>query len=249
MRKILATLILATIAGLFIAGALNVVTADGGKDKPKPTQTEQPKDTDTPEPPKETETDEPKETATPDGPKDNDSDGIIDEIDGDDDNDGWLDEQDNCQYDANPDQQDTDGDKVGDACDEDDDGDKINDDDEKEYGTDPEDDDSDKDGCQDGVEMGDKPSDGGDRDPLNSWDYYDVAGGAGGAPDQYIDLANDILGVIQHYSPNGGDGYDETYDRGPSNGNSWTETAPPDGVIDLSNDILGVISQYLHDCR
>ncbi|MEM1002643.1 MAG: gliding motility-associated C-terminal domain-containing protein, partial [Bacteroidota bacterium] len=45
--------------------------------------------------------------------------------DDDDDNDGILDVDDNCQFVANPDQDDNDGDGIGDACDDDDDNDGV----------------------------------------------------------------------------------------------------------------------------
>ena len=90
---------------------------------------------------------------------------------------------------------------------------------------------------------------GGLRDPLNPWDFYDVAGLAGPSPDGVIDLLNDVLGVVQHFSPMGGPPYDVSFDRGPTTGpNPWNMTAP-DGAIDLLNDILGVISQHGHSCQ
>ena len=111
--------------------------------------------------------------------------------------------------------------------------------------------DPDADGCTTVAEIGFDPKRGGQRDPVNFWDFYDVAGSPlvnGGAPDGVIDLPNDILGVIQHFSPQGQPPYDVNFDRGPSTGpNVWNMTAP-DGVIDLPNDILGVILQFGHDC-
>ena len=108
--------------------------------------------------------------------------------------------------------------------------------------------DTDGDGCPDQRENGPDETLGGLRDYKNPWDFYDVDGLAGG-PDGYIDLLFDILGVIQHYSPQGAPPYDVQFDRGPTAGpNAWNMTAP-DGVIDLLNDILGVIQQYDHDCR
>ena len=100
----------------------------------------------------------------------------------------------------------------------------------------------DDDGCSDSQELGLDETLGGLRNPLIPWDFYDTNG------DQVIDLLNDILGVILHYSPTGAPPYDITFDRGPTAGpNAWNMTAP-DGVIDLLNDILGVIQQYNHDC-
>ncbi len=108
--------------------------------------------------------------------------------------------------------------------------------------------DTDGDGCPDVRENGLDETLGGLRDYKNPWDFYDVAGLSGATPDGYIDLLFDILGVIQHYSPQGAPPYDVAFDRGPSIGpNPWNMTAP-DGSIDLLNDILGVIQQFSHDC-
>ena len=116
------------------------------------------------------------------------------------------------------------------------------------YGSDASAQDTDGDGCNDGAEISDDATLGGLRDPLNPWDFYDVAGSAGGPPDGIVDLANDVLGVIQHYSPTGGPPYDVQFDRGPSSGPyPWNMNAP-DGVIDLPNDILGIVLQLYHRC-
>ena len=110
--------------------------------------------------------------------------------------------------------------------------------------------DSDGDGCSDQRENGPNVMTGGLRHYLNPWDFYDVLGPGGGPKDRQIDLANDILGVIQHYAPTGPVApYNANFDRGASAGpNAWNMTQP-DGRIDLANDILGVILQYTHDCR
>ena len=108
--------------------------------------------------------------------------------------------------------------------------------------------DTDGDGCSDQRENGPDETRGGQRDYKNPWDFYDVVGGGGSAPDGVIDLPNDILGVIQHFSPQGQPPYDVQFDRGPQTGaNVWNMSAP-DGVIDLPNDILGVIQQFGHTC-
>ena len=108
--------------------------------------------------------------------------------------------------------------------------------------------DTDGDGCSDQRENGPDETLGGQRDYKNPWDFYDVVGGGGSAPDGVIDLPNDILGVIQHFSPQGQPPYDVQFDRGPQTGaNVWNMSAP-DGVIDLPNDILGVIQQFGHTC-
>ena len=115
--------------------------------------------------------------------------------------------------------------------------------------TDPFESDTDADGCSDGQELSEDATTGGQRDPLNPWDFYDVLGEGGGPPDGLIDLPNDILGVILRFSPQGQAPYDVAFDRGVSSGpNAWNMTAP-DGVIDLPNDILGVILQFNHSCQ
>ena len=117
--------------------------------------------------------------------------------------------------------------------------------------------DKDGDGCSDERETLPKSqaNEGGGRDANNPWDYYDVLGPNGSLTrDGVIDLPNDILGVIQHFSPQGQPPYDANFDRGPATvaagggPNPWNMTAP-DGVIDLPNDILGVILQFNHNCR
>jgi hypothetical protein len=86
---------------------------------------------------------------------------------GDLDGDGVDDEVDNCPSVANPDQLDTDGDGLGNACDDDDDADGLSDADEVTFETDPLDPDSDDDGMLDGAEV--LAADGtGCPDPTNS---------------------------------------------------------------------------------
>ncbi len=115
--------------------------------------------------------------------------------------------------------------------------------------TDPNNPDTDGDSCSDGQEVGNDETKGGLRDPLNPWDFYDVVGAGGGPPDGIIDLPNDILAVVLHFSPSGGAPYGVQFDRGPSAGPyGWSMTAP-DGVIDLPNDIMGVILQHGHSCQ
>lgn len=66
------------------------------------------------------------------------------------DGDGVIDTSDNCPSAANPDQADTDGDKIGNICDADDDNDGLTDGKEQEIGTNPSDPDTDDDGILDG---------------------------------------------------------------------------------------------------
>ena len=110
--------------------------------------------------------------------------------------------------------------------------------------------DTDGDGCSDVRENGPDETLGGLRHYKNPWDFYDVLGPGASLPkDGIIDLPNDILSVIAHFSPSGSAPYDAAFDRGPQIGaNVWNMSAP-DGVIDLPNDVLGVILQFGHDCR
>lgn len=113
----------------------------------------------------------------------------------------------------------------------------------------PEPGDTDGDGCSDQRENGPDETLGGLRNYKNPYDFYDVTGFNGGPPDGIIDLPNDILAVILHFSPSGGPPYDVQFDRGPRSGpHPWSMTAP-DGVIDIPNDILGVILQFNHSCQ
>ena len=131
---------------------------------------------------------------------------------------------------------------------EDSDKDGLTDEAESIRGTNPFIADTDGDGCRDGSEVLLAVELGAERDPLNPSDFYDVDGPGGGA-DGFIDLLFDILGVIQHYAPQGNPPYDVAFDRGPSAGpNPWNMTAPG-GRIDLLNDILGILLQFNHDCR
>lgn len=111
--------------------------------------------------------------------------------------------------------------------------------------------DTDGDGCSDLAEIGMNEALGGRRDLANPYDFYDVAGANLGPPDGYVDLFNDIVGVIDHYAPVGTEAeYGVNFDRGPFpiGADVWDLTAP-DGKIDLFNDISGVINQFGHDCR
>jgi len=100
--------------------------------------------------------------------------------------------------------------------------------------------DTDGDGCTNGEEFGGDPRLGGQRNPLNPWDFHDVNG------DGIITLFDDILAVINGF---GTAGNDPLLDRSPAPaaGQPWQQ-GPPDGTIDTANDILGIASQFGHRC-
>ena len=103
--------------------------------------------------------------------------------------------------------------------------------------------DTDGDGCANGEEFGPDPRRGGQRNPLNPWDFYDVNG------DGIVNVFDDILAVIAAAGPESGPAYDPALDRSPAAaGTAPWQQGPPDGTIDLMTDILGVVSQFGHRC-
>lgn len=130
--------------------------------------------------------------------------------------------------------------------------------------------DTDGDGCKDGRELVSVPSRGGQRDPLNPWDFFDTPGQRFGARrDGRIDLFNDALGVVQRFASNDAGGtaainrytdpltpapalpaYHPAFDRSPRQpGAKPWDLGPPDGSIDLFIDIFGITAQYGHNCQ
>lgn len=102
--------------------------------------------------------------------------------------------------------------------------------------------DTDGDGCTDGEELGTDASRGGQRNPLDPSDFYDVNG------DGTVNLFGDVLPVIQAFGPSSGPHYAAALDRSPAPlGVAPWHLGPPDGVIDMT-DIAGVIAQFGHSC-
>ena len=104
--------------------------------------------------------------------------------------------------------------------------------------------DQDGDGCADLVEEGPNKSQGGRRDYLNPYDFYDIDG------NRLIDLFIDIFGVAGAFGLTPIDaGYDAALDRSaaPPGAEAWA-MGPPDGTIDLFTDVFGVAFQFGHDC-
>ncbi len=104
--------------------------------------------------------------------------------------------------------------------------------------------DTDQDGCPDKRELSDNPTQGGLRDPLNRWDFFD--------PEKVNTLhhqtAADILRVVQQFGKGlGHPAYTVDTDRtGLFGGNPWN-LGPPDG-LQTAVDILAAVKQFGHDC-
>jgi subtilisin family serine protease len=128
--------------------------------------------------------------------------------------------------------------------------------------------DSDGDGCSDQEELGSNPTLGGQRDPLDPWDFYDVpvptlhAGGSTDNRDKAISIGSDVLAVLDYTGTSEGGpasglgiSYDEdmdgdtvkdgrAYDR--SLGTAWS--GPPNGSVSIGEDVLLVLDQAGHSC-
>jgi hypothetical protein len=165
---------------------------------------------------------------------------------GDADCDSFADGPDNCDDVYNPNQHDfPDHDGAGNACDSDIDEDKLTNTFERTFGTVETYPDTDFDGCDDGEEyLGTNPAFGGDRDPLNAWDFFDVTG------DRAIDL-QDVLAILERFGAVPGDpDYDRAYDRSipdPARRHATAQAAGGSIGIDL-NDALANLQSFGHSC-
>ncbi len=117
--------------------------------------------------------------------------------------------------------------------------------------------DGDGDGCTDIAEFGPDATLGGQRDPTNFWDFYDVPAAAGPSKDKAI-TGRDIFAVIARVGTEGDAtmdplspadaGYHPAYDRGAVVGpNAWN-VGPADGSI-RGGDVFAMIAQFGHSCR
>jgi hypothetical protein len=110
--------------------------------------------------------------------------------------------------------------------------------------------DSDGDGCSDTQEAGPLPSMGGDRDPLDFWDFFDVTG-PGGIRDKAIDL-QDTLAILEKFGRQPGQpGYDPALDRMVSDALKPWRTAQASGAavgIDLQDALINLQS-FGHNCN
>jgi len=147
------------------------------------------------------------------------------------DNDGTPDAADNCPSVANAGQLDSDSDRLGDACEA------------PVYGTSASNPDTDGDGCRDGVEaltLQFSPQQGGDRNPADYWDFFDVTG------DAAIDLG-DTLSVLSYFGQPAGSGPPNLHDRSaPDTLKPWRTAEANDG-IDLQ-DALHSLASFGHAC-
>ncbi len=115
-------------------------------------------------------------------------------------------------------------------------------------GTDPHDPDTDGDVCGDGAELGPSHMIGGERNPVDEWDYFNPTGDGRNRIDdilkvigQYFDDANDGTPGLPPYAA----GYNPDTDR-RAGAATWAP-GPPDGRQRI-DDILGIIKSYFNDC-
>jgi hypothetical protein len=145
--------------------------------------------------------------------------------------------------------------------------------------TDWQDPDTDGDGCADGEEaLYSSPALGGQRNPLDPWDFYDVPaptignGGSMANRDKAVSIGNDVLGVLEYAGtsrdgpanagPDGVPGnaddrdYDDDKDHNDvKDGIAYDRSVgvqwsgPPNGAISLGEDVLLVLDQSGHSCQ
>ena len=146
------------------------------------------------------------------------------------------------------------------------DGDTIKDYSEFELGLSPYTPDTDGDGCGEAKERGSNHVAGGQRDPLNPNDFYDVPSPAlrinpAGMRDGGIGITTDIVALLKYagltstsadyaadHDANGvADGLQ--YDRSPSTtmGMPWRSGAP-DGGIGITTDVVAMLAQVGNTC-
>lgn len=145
------------------------------------------------------------------------------------------------------------------------DGDRASDGDELlEIGSDPLIPDTDGDGCEDGQELRSQVWLGGQRDPVNFWDFMDMPTGSSLKRDGSVGGA-DIAAVVERFGRNdsedGSDdrftdplsrpprnGYHPAFDRGGTYpGEDVWDLLPADGSI-AGSDIVAVVLQFGHRC-
>jgi hypothetical protein len=127
------------------------------------------------------------------------------------------------------------------------DGDGLSDADEATWGTNPSNPDTDADGCRDGQEVGSNPSLGGDRNPLEFWDFYDVDNGSKtGTRDRTIDF-RDTFFILDHFGHNGIDSFDNLLDRATLDTlKPWRASEANNGVTLV--DAMANLKSFGHHC-
>jgi len=138
--------------------------------------------------------------------------------------------------------------------------------------------DRDCDGCSDGAELQENPALGGERDPDNPWDFYDVPvptafnGGTMDDRDQAVSMVNDVLAVLGYAGTSDGGACNAGPDGVPGNADDRcynqdnnsdgeddgllydrsvgaTWSDAPDGAISILEDVLLVLAQAGHSCQ
>jgi subtilisin family serine protease len=100
--------------------------------------------------------------------------------------------------------------------------------------------DYDLDGCTNGGEFGPNPGAGGQRNPLDPYDFYDIN------HDGAVTIAADIYAVAQSFGVPAR--YIDHKDRGLTTGpHEWNRGAP-NGSIDVTSDVFSVSRQFGHVC-
>ena len=189
---------------------------------------------------------------------------------------------DDCPTTYDPNQTNTDvllnppGDALGDACDPDDDNDGLLDAVEtnttvfvgsSDTGTNPLIPDSDGDACGDSMKIRSSHVAGGERDPNDKWDFYDVPvpalllGYSGQMRDRGIGVTTDVIALLHYTGKTSGDpdyianrdgnGVEDglQYDRRLSTtpGQPWRSSAP-DGGIGVTTDVIAMLAQAGNTC-
>jgi hypothetical protein len=111
---------------------------------------------------------------------------------------------------------------------------------ERYFGTDPLVADTDGDGCSDGREVGPTRQAGGQRNPLDPWDYFNPTHNGKNRIDDVL------LVVHQFFQDSGNPGYNPDTDRTLVGPNAWN-TGPPDEQQRV-DDVLNMMHQFHHDC-
>ncbi len=100
--------------------------------------------------------------------------------------------------------------------------------------------DPDGDGCASLKEVGPNAWSGGDRDPLDPWDYFNPTRDG-------LNRSDDIIAVVDRYFVDSGmPDYSADYDRTIISMSAWL-TGKPDGR-ERVDDVLAIVRQYNHDC-